>query len=302
METSENKQGKEAATIDTSKLDELIKTEHYHSIAMAYVLLRMAGTGQNTELYHQIEEKLYSALDGIPEGKEPEGTEYESDIGPTQRWIALLSGFEAGRRLVINRDGFDIIGVKNFVSALSKSELTFLMSLALEMSQLQRKNPDGEVSVDEAMVNIGETLKGIMAKKKEQAGPADEKQLFENDLKRIRESARCFNARHKEQLLKAALQETSNVTDCADKLIAMESQFRDIIAKLDPKSKAVIGILEELAAVEGCSVDVDYGSKILEELSDADAIQAAFKELSGDPDRDCLLDFYDSATFINSAG
>lgn len=87
-------------TIDISVLAKQIKEETYDSIAMAYALLRMVGPGQNPELHRQIIANLYSALDGIPEGKRPLHSDLEADIAPVRKWFALLCGFEAGSLLI----------------------------------------------------------------------------------------------------------------------------------------------------------------------------------------------------------
>jgi len=94
--------------------------------------------------------------------------------------------------------------------------------------------------------------------------------------------------------------EVSEITDRADKLLSMEKDIRTIYNKLDDKTKCMIAILDELDSVEGKSVGVDFGNQILhEELSSRENAEKYIGKSANDPDITTLAYVYELAKFIN---
>jgi hypothetical protein len=102
--------------------------------------------------------------------------------------------------------------------------------------------------------------------------------------------------------LQTLIAETRETLDPADELRALEPEVRAVFAHLSAKTKAIIGILKALASLEGLSIDLDFGNKILyEELADHDLITKALAGLAEDPDMQVLGKAYDLANRIEEA-
>lgn len=137
-------------------------------------------------------------------------------------------------------------------------------------------------------------------------GPTDEKPTRDLHLQKalvdVLRPISCYNARFRHEVLTAALEDVSKTIKPADKLLAMEEQVRKICDGLDVKTKAVIAILGELAAVEGYTIGVEYGSDILHgELRGKALVDEARKQLPDDPDLTCLAKIYELAKSISKA-
>lgn len=105
------------------------------------------------------------------------------------------------------------------------------------------------------------------------------------------------------QLLTSVLELPETIVSKANRLNQLEKDVRRVCNSFDAKTKCVIAALEELASVEGCSVGVKYGSKILyEELRCQfdEFVELAQKVLPSDPDIVVLSEVYQLADFINS--
>jgi len=97
--------------------------------------------------------------------------------------------------------------------------------------------------------------------------------------------------------------ETRKILDMAGELNRMEPEIRAALDRLlGFKGKAVVGILEELASLEGLSLGVDFGNTLLyEELSNSDTTKSACREFAGDPDMQVLAKAYALAGQIREA-
>ena len=85
--------------------------------------------------------------------------------------------------------------------------------------------------------------------------------------------------------LQTMIAESRQSMDSVAQLRNLEADVRAIVDHLEPKAKAVIGMLERLSVLEGYNLGVDYGQKILhEELPDGDLIAQICRELPDDPD------------------
>jgi hypothetical protein len=103
--------------------------------------------------------------------------------------------------------------------------------------------------------------------------------------------------------LRIVAAEPRKILDMAAELNRMEPEIRAALDRLlGFKGKAVVGILEELASLEGLSLGVDFGNKLLyEDLADADAIESACREWAGDADLQVLAQAYALAVRIRDA-
>ncbi len=125
-----------------------------------------------------------------------------------------------------------------------------------------------------------------------------EQEWLETGLTAVREAVAMWAAPGQKRVLEAALAEVSQVTDAAEKLLKMEPEIRKIYSNMDTKTKCLFDVLEEIASVDGVSVGVDYGNKMLFNIQTDEQTQKALKELESDPDMKCLAEAYRLAHLI----
>jgi hypothetical protein len=103
--------------------------------------------------------------------------------------------------------------------------------------------------------------------------------------------------------LRIVAAEPRKILNMATELNRMEPEIRAALDRLlGFKGKAVVGIVEKLASLEGLSLGVDFGNKFLyEDLADADAIESACREFAGDADLQTLGKAYALARQIREA-
>jgi hypothetical protein len=125
---------------------------------------------------------------------------------------------------------------------------------------------------------------------------------FQHATAKVRQNVRRFNARYRKMVLTAVLNEASEVTNRADKLLSMEKDIRAIYDKLDDKTKCMIAVLNELGSVEGRIVNVNFGNELLyEELGCRGRAEWYIKRNPYDLDVKVLATAYELAKFINDA-
>lgn len=166
-----------------------------------------------------------------------------------------------------------------------------LPELELEFEAEQAKSKETiEVVIDAAVAKYNTHYRG--------------KKIHEEDLRyilrRCWEELSYYTPAAQKAILKMVTNELSLVTIRINKLAKKERQIRRICDNLDTKTKCVVAVLQELAAVEGCSVGVDFGSDLLHaQLRNSNVVKQACKELPEDPDIICLAEVYELANFIN---
>jgi hypothetical protein len=85
----------------------------------------------------------------------------------------------------------------------------------------------------------------------------------------------------------------------AGRLIALRRDIERVVDSLNTKTKAVISAVEMLASVEGASVDVTYGSEIVNMMfSSRQFIDAALRDLPDDKDVAMLAEVYDLSKLL----
>jgi len=105
-----------------------------------------------------------------------------------------------------------------------------------------------------------------------------------------------------ELALRTVIAEVRTVLDPAAELADMEAEIRAMVKNLDPKTKAVVGILEELNMLDQYSLDgLEFVQEPQNELADADAINAALAEITDDPDVQVLRKVHELACRIEEA-
>jgi len=88
-----------------------------------------------------------------------------------------------------------------------------------------------------------------------------------------------------ELALRTVMGDVLEVCDRIDALKKMEPDVRAVVNGLGVKARTVIGVLVELAGLEGLSCGLDFGHTLLySDLADDDTIKAGFLELADDPD------------------
>ena len=109
------------------------------------------------------------------------------------------------------------------------------------------------------------------------------------------------NARYRQEVLETALRETEQVTDTADRLNGLFPGVNRVVAGLDLKTRSIVGMLQEIAWVEGESVGVSFGNDIMcTVMHDYETIDQGLTDLSDDPDIIAIGEAYRLARMIRS--
>jgi hypothetical protein len=85
--------------------------------------------------------------------------------------------------------------------------------------------------------------------------------------------------------LKIAMGEVRETLDPAEELKRMEEAVREVVIHLGAKARTVLGVLEQIAHLEGLSIGIDFGREIIDgEIEDEEAIGRFCEELAADGD------------------
>ncbi len=102
---------------------------------------------------------------------------------------------------------------------------------------------------------------------------------------RVRRALSPYGFSFQRDVLVGVLTDTQQVLEPAGTLNAMEAEIRGIAKRMAPKDRAIMGILLELAALEGRAVEVNFGQDIVYgDLTDPDTIEKAMQEFPDDAD------------------
>jgi hypothetical protein len=101
--------------------------------------------------------------------------------------------------------------------------------------------------------------------------------------------------------LETVLHETDAAMTAVEQLQEMEAEIRGAVDRLEPKTRAVAGILARLSHIESLSVDVDFGQSIGEELEADNAIDANVAQAKDDSELAVLRDAFELVRQIEDA-
>jgi hypothetical protein len=301
----QNKQGETSTPSESPKdeeqqfktgsplLDNLLETSLDESLAAAYVCLRLSRASD--EVGDRIETFLEARIKPFREGKFPNARDKVGDYLKVCNWLAFLKSFEK----TTGGPEDNSIGEPHQESSPDKEEI---ISQVVEI--LRTCQP---IFLKPLLNELRRHEKSLPTQDDAECAGLDEGQEYvdtklEQGVCDVLDLLNTYDARFQHNVLSAALEKVTEVIVRADKLIEMEDSVRDICERLDAKTKCVIAILQEVAAVEGCSIGVDYGYDLLySKLRNRELVEKARKDLPNDHDVACLGEAYELASFINEA-
>jgi len=95
--------------------------------------------------------------------------------------------------------------------------------------------------------------------------------------------------------LEAVLHETDTTMNAIEQLKAMEAEIVAVVNRMAPSTRAAIGVLRWLSSLEGLSVDIEFGSTMLDEIGQAENVEKALLESGDGPDVGILRRAFDLA-------
>lgn len=256
------KDKEQEVTTGSPRLDGLLNSALNESLAMTYVCLELSKA--NSQLGEGIAAMLKTKIEPFRRGEFPAGLDLEAEIAPINEWLAFLDGH---------------------ISAAEQEE-----PKELDRDKIVRETVDilrGKKAAAETGISETQNIR---------------EKRFQEGLNMVRERLRGFDVLSREEILGTALEDIHKVTDKASRLNNLRDRVCDIYDRLDAKAKCAIAVLQELAAVDGCSVGVDYGYELLYQTGrDVGCVEQALTELPDDADVKCLAEVYELSSFINQA-
>lgn len=252
----------EQITTGSPRLDSLFNSAMSESLAMTYVCLELSKA--NSPLDEKITAMLKAKVEPFRRGEFPKASDFEAEIAPANEWLTFLDGH---------------------ISAVEQEE----------PEELDREKIAREV------VNV---LRGKGATA--ETGTSDIQNIRERYIKEklsdVLKAIKGSVVSEQADILNLAIKEVHKVTDRASRLNNLRNRVCDIYDGLDVKAKCAIAVLQELAAVDGCSVGVDYGYELLYTTGrDKGCIEQALAELPDDADIKILAEVFELSSFINQA-
>lgn len=101
--------------------------------------------------------------------------------------------------------------------------------------------------------------------------------------------------------LQATIADTRRTLDPAEELKAMEADIRATVSRMEPKARAMMGLLERLCCLQGTGIGIDFGREIVDELDSPLVVDKALRESGDDPDVKIMRKAYDLACQIDEA-
>jgi hypothetical protein len=118
----------------------------------------------------------------------------------------------------------------------------------------------------------------------------------------VRRALGGLAVRCQRHVLQTVLDESQPVIEAADELLNMEAEIKAVVKHLPAGTRAIVGILESLVALDGETVGVDFGPGLLDSLRrDGPTIRAVCGDLCTDPDMGVLCRAYKLAARILDA-
>ena len=257
------KDKEQRVTTGIPRLDRLLNKALTELLAMTYVCLELSKA--NGQLDETITAMLKAKTEPFRRGEFPKASDFEAEIAPSNEWFAFLDGHAASRGTEDEAD---------------------------ELGDLDRDK------IIEETVNV---LRGKEAAA-ETGTSGKPGFMFEEALSNVRKKLERFNALTQKEILEAVLEQVHTITDRASRLNALKERVYRIYDCLDVKAKCAITVLQELAAVDGCSVGVDFGYELLYTTArNKRCVEQAQAELPDDADVKILAEVFELANFINQA-
>ena len=101
--------------------------------------------------------------------------------------------------------------------------------------------------------------------------------------------------------MQVLIADTRKTLDPTEELKAMEADIRAAASRMGSKARAMIGVLERLSRLEGLSIGIEFGSKIIDEIESCHTVEAALHESGDDPDVQVLGKAFELARQIEDA-